>query len=65
MRIEVTVSEVACRMHRNPLMGGAGYRHRVAAAAWLGARPALLLSAASAATYLLRARTVLPQRVTR
>lgn len=124
MSIEVTVSEVACRMQRNPLMGGAGYRASpgcdaspwlegfsmpvlrdvkrrsreaywiaagfavigvahlvvgnathaqhlvhlvfgaayllpiVAAAAWLGALPALLLSAASAATYLLHARTV-------
>ena len=53
------VGNATHEQHLVHLVFGAAYLLPiVAAAAWLGALPALLLSAASAATYLLHARTV-------
>jgi putative nucleotidyltransferase with HDIG domain len=55
----IVVGNATHAQHLVHLVFGAAYLLPiVAAAAWLGARPALLLSAASAATYLLHARTV-------
>ncbi len=55
----LAVGNATHAQHLVHLVFGAAYLLPiVAAAAWLGARPALLLSAASAATYLLHARTI-------